>query len=123
MVDCNGEFVIEEPSSLKKKTDHPFSVIKKSTKTNEAEPKFDESDSSTPVSELGSMPKKGRASTTKKVMNAKKEVIERPRAKRRKRRSRAKRKKKRRCLSILMETIINKEVYEIKPNLELEILN
>jgi gag-polypeptide of LTR copia-type len=123
MVDCNGESVIEEPSSPKKKTEHPFSVIKKSTKTKEAEPKSDESDSSTPVPELGSMPKMGRASTTKKVVNAKKEIIERPRAKRRKRRPRAKRKKKRRRLPNLMEIITNKEVYEIKTNLELKILN
>jgi hypothetical protein len=62
----------------------------------EAEPKSDESDSSTPVPELGSTPKKGRASTIKKVVNAKNKVIERPRAKRRKRRPRAKRRKKRR---------------------------
>jgi hypothetical protein len=124
MVDCNGESVIEETSSLKKKIEHPFSVIKKSIKAKEAESKSNEPDSSTSVPELGSAPKKGQASTTKKVVNIKKEVIKRPRAKRRKRRSRAKkRKKKRRRLSILMETIINKEVCERKTNLELEILN
>jgi hypothetical protein len=78
------------------------------------EPKFDEIDSNTPVPELDSTPKKGRASTTKKVVNAKKEVIERPRAKRRKRRWH---------LPILMETIIIKEVCERKAKLELEILN
>jgi hypothetical protein len=39
MVDCNGESVIEESSSPKKKIEHPFSVIKKSTKTKEAKPK------------------------------------------------------------------------------------
>jgi hypothetical protein len=44
----------------------------------------------------------------------KKNVIERPRAKRRKRRPRAKRRKKRRRLPILMETIITKEVCERK---------
>jgi hypothetical protein len=123
MVDCNEKSVIEESSSPKKKTEHPFSVIKKSTKAKEAEPKSDEPDSSTSVSELGSTPKKGRISTTKKVVNVKKEVIERRRVKRRKRRPKVKRRKKRRRLSILMETIINKEVYEIKANLELEILN
>jgi hypothetical protein len=123
MVDYNGESVIEESSSPKKKTKHPFSVIKKSTKTKEAEPKYDEPDSNTPIPELGSAPKKGRTSTTKKVVNIKKEVIKRPRTKRKKRRSRAKRRKKRRCWSILMETIINKKVYERKANLELEILN
>jgi hypothetical protein len=123
MVDCNGESVIGESSSPKKKTKHPFSVIKKSTKTKETKPKSEEPDSSTPVPELGSTPKKGQASTTKKVVNIKKEMIKRPRAKRRKRRSRAKRRKKRRRLSILMETIINKEVCERKANLELEILN
>jgi hypothetical protein len=63
---------------------------------------------------LGLAPKKGRTSTTKKVVNAKKEVIER---------SRAKRKKKMWRLLILMETIINREVCERKANLELEILN
>jgi hypothetical protein len=47
-------------------------------------------------------------------VNAKKEVMERPRAKK---------KKKRRRLLILMETIINKEICERKANLELEILN
>jgi transposase len=56
-------------------------------------------------------------------VNAKKEVIERSRAKRRKRRPRAKRRKKRRCLPILMEIIVTKEVCERKANLELEILN
>jgi hypothetical protein len=66
------------------------------------------------------MPKKG---TTKKVVNVKKEVIKRPRAKRRKRRSRAKRRKIRQRLSILMETIVTKEVCERRANLELEILN
>jgi hypothetical protein len=69
---------------------------------------------------LGSAPKKG---TTKKVVNVKKEVIKRPRAKRRKMRSRAKRRKKRRNLPILMETIVTKGVCERKANLELEILN
>jgi hypothetical protein len=123
IVDYNGEFVIEQSSSPKKKTKHPSSVIKKSAKTKEAKPKSDESDSNTSVPELGSAPKKGRASTTKKIVNAKKEVIKRPRAKRRKRRSRAKRGKMRRRLPILMEIIINKEVYERKTNLELEILN
>jgi hypothetical protein len=78
MVDYNGESVTEEPSSPKKKIEYPFSVIKKSTKTKEAKPKFDEPDSNTSVSELGSAIKKGRDSTTKKVVNAKKEVIERP---------------------------------------------
>jgi hypothetical protein len=107
MVDCNGESVIEETSSPKKKIEHSFSVIKKSIKTKEAKPKYDEPDSSTPVPELGSAPKKGRTSTTKKVVNVKKEVIKRPRAKRRKRRSRAKRKKRRR-LSIIMVTIVTK---------------
>jgi hypothetical protein len=58
MVDCNGEFVIKEPSSPKKKTKHPFSVIKKSTKTKEVKPKSDEPDLSTPVPELGSTIKK-----------------------------------------------------------------
>jgi hypothetical protein len=96
MVDCNGEFVIEETSSPKKKIEHLFSVIKKSIKAKEAEPKSNESDSSTSVPELGSAPKKGRASTTKKVVNVKKKVIKRSRAKRRKRRPRAKRKKKKR---------------------------
>jgi hypothetical protein len=123
MVDYNGESVIEESSSPKKKIENLFSVIKKSTKTKEAKPKSDELDSNTSVSELGSVPKKGWASTTKKVVNATKEVIERPRAKIRKRRPRAKRRKKRRRLPILMETIINKEVCERKENLELEILN
>jgi hypothetical protein len=47
-------------------------------------------------------------------VNFKKEVIKRPRAKRR---------KKRRRLPILMETIVTKEVCERKANLELEILN
>jgi transposase len=56
-------------------------------------------------------------------VNVKKEVIERPRAKRRKRRSRAKRRKKWRRLPILMKTIVTKEVCERKANLELEILN
>jgi hypothetical protein len=56
-------------------------------------------------------------------VNANKEVIERPRANRRKRRPRDKRRKKMRRLPILMETIINKEVCERKANLELEILN
>jgi hypothetical protein len=106
MVDCNGESIIEESSSPKKKIERPFSVIKKSTTAKEAEPKSDEPDSNTSVLELGSTPKKGRASTTKKIVNAKKEVIERPRAKRRKRGLRAKRRKKRRRLSILMETIV-----------------
>jgi hypothetical protein len=55
MVVYNGESVIEESSSPKKKTKHPFSVIKKSTKTKEAEPKSNELDSSTPDPELGSM--------------------------------------------------------------------
>jgi hypothetical protein len=87
----NGEVA----PSPKKKTKHPFSVIKKSTKVKEAEPKSDEPDSNTPVPKLGSTPKKGRASTTKKVVNAKKEVIERPRAKRRKMRPKVKRRKKR----------------------------
>jgi hypothetical protein len=99
MVDCNGEFVMDEPSSSKKKTEHPFSVVKKSTKAKETEPKSNEPDSSTPVPELGSKPKKGRASTTKKVVNVKKKVIERPRAKRRKRRPRAKRRKKKAALA------------------------
>jgi hypothetical protein len=99
MVDCNGEFVIEESSSPKKKTEHPFSVIKKSTKAKEAEPKSNDPDSSTPVPELGSTLKNGRASTTKKVVNAKKEVIERSRAKRRKRRPRAKRRGKKGALA------------------------
>jgi hypothetical protein len=58
MVDCNEESVIEEPSSPKKKTKHPFSVIKKSTKAKEVEPKSDELDSNTLISELGSAPKK-----------------------------------------------------------------
>jgi hypothetical protein len=49
MVDCNGESVIEETSSPKKKIEHPFSVIKKSIKAKEAEPKSDEPDSNTPV--------------------------------------------------------------------------
>jgi hypothetical protein len=123
MVDCNGESVIEESSSPKKKTKHSFSVIKKSTKVKEVEPKYDEPDSNTSVPELGSASKKGRTSTTKKVVKAKKEVIKRPKAKRRKSRPRAKRKKKRWRLSILIETIINKEVCERKANLELEILN
>jgi hypothetical protein len=94
MVNCNGESVIEETSSPKKKIAHSFSVIKKSIKAKEAEPKSNEPDSSTSVPELGSAPKKGQASTTKKVVNIKKEVIKRPRAKRRKRSSRAKRRKK-----------------------------
>jgi gag-polypeptide of LTR copia-type len=98
MVDCNGEFAIEETSSSKKKIEHPFSVIKKSIKAKEAEPKSNEPDSSTSVPELGSAPKNGQASTTKKDVNIKKEVIKRPRAKRRKRRSRAKRKKKKTAL-------------------------
>jgi hypothetical protein len=123
IVDYNRESVIEESYSPKKKTKHLFSVIKKSTKAKEAEPKYDEPDSNTPVPKLGSAPKKSRTSTTKKVVNAKKEVIERPRVKRRKRRPRAKRRKKMRRLPILMETIINKEVCERKANLELEILN
>jgi hypothetical protein len=123
MVDCNGESVIGESSSPKKKTKHPFSVIKKSTKTKEAKPKSDEPHSNTSVTELGSAPKKCQASTTKKVVNVKKEVIKRPRAKRRKRKPRAKRKKKRWRLPILMETIVTKEVCERKANLELEILN
>jgi hypothetical protein len=72
MVDCNEESVIEEPYSPKKKTKHSFIVIKKSTKAKEAEPKSNEPDSSTPVPELGSTPKKGQTSTTKKVVNAKK---------------------------------------------------
>jgi hypothetical protein len=99
MVDCNKEFVIEESFSpkKKKKTKHSFSVIKKSIKAKKAGPKSNESDSSTSVPELGSTSKKD---TTKKVVNAKKEVIKRPRAKRRKMRSRAKRRKKRRHLSI-----------------------
>ena len=111
MVDYNRESVIEESSSPKKKTKHSFSVIKKSTKAKEIEPKFDMPDSNTPISELDSAPKKG---TTKKVVNVKKEVIKRLRAKRRKRRPRVKRKKKRWRLLILMETIINKEVCERK---------
>jgi hypothetical protein len=123
MVDCNRESTIEEPSSSKKKTKRLFSVIKKSTKAKEIEPKYDEPDSNTPVSELGSAPKKGWANTTKKIVNTKKEVIERLRAKRRKRRSRAKRRKKRRRLPILMEIIVTKEVCERKANLELKILN
>jgi hypothetical protein len=94
MVDCNGEFVIEESSSSKKKTKHIFSVIKKSINAKEAEPKSNEPDSSTSVPELGSAPKKGQASTTKKVVNVKKKLIKRPRAKRRKRSPRAKRRKK-----------------------------
>jgi hypothetical protein len=94
MVDCNGESIIEETSSPKKKIEHFFSVIKKSIKAKEVEPKSNEPDSNTSVPELGSAPKKGQTSTTKKVVNAKKEVIERPRSKRRKRRPRAKRKKK-----------------------------
>jgi hypothetical protein len=68
----NGESVIEEPFSPKKKTKHPFSVIKKSTKTKETKPKSDEPDSNTSILELGSAPKKGRASTTKKVLSVKK---------------------------------------------------
>jgi hypothetical protein len=59
MVDCNGESAIEESSSLKKKTEYLFSVIKKSTKAKESEPKSDEPDSNTPVPELSSTPKKG----------------------------------------------------------------
>jgi hypothetical protein len=59
MVDCNGESIIEESSSPKKKTERSFSVIKKSTKANKFEPKFDEPDLNTPVFELGSTPKKG----------------------------------------------------------------
>jgi hypothetical protein len=58
MVDYNEEFVIKESSSPKKKTEHPFSVIKKSTKTKEAKPKSDEPDSNISVPELGSAPKK-----------------------------------------------------------------
>jgi hypothetical protein len=58
MVDCNRESLIEESSSLKKKIEHSFSVIKKSTKAKEAEPKFDEPDSNASVPELGSTPKK-----------------------------------------------------------------
>jgi hypothetical protein len=50
-------------------------------------------------------------------------MIKISRAKRRKRKPRAKRRKKRRHLSILMETIVIKEVCERKSNLELEILN
>jgi hypothetical protein len=52
-------------------------------------------------------------------VNVKKEVIKRPRAKRRRRGSRAKRRKKRRRLPILMETIVTKKVCERKANLEL----
>jgi hypothetical protein len=81
--------------SPKKKTKHPFSVIKKSIKVKNAEPKSDEPYSNILVLKLGSTPKNGRASTIKKVVNAKKKVIERPRAKRRKRRPRVKRRKKR----------------------------
>jgi hypothetical protein len=69
MVDCNGDSVIEEPSSPKKKTKHSFNVIKKSTKAKETEPKSNESDSNIPVPESGSAPKKGRTSTTKKVVS------------------------------------------------------
>jgi hypothetical protein len=69
MVDYNRESVIEESSSPKKKIKHSFSVIKKSTKAKEAEPKFDMPDSNTLIPELGSAPKKG---TTKKVVNVKK---------------------------------------------------
>jgi hypothetical protein len=58
MVDCNGESVIEETSSPKKKIEHPFSVIKKSTKAKEAKPKSNEPDSNTPVPELSSAQKK-----------------------------------------------------------------
>jgi hypothetical protein len=75
MVYCNEESVIEEPSSLKKKTKHSFSVIKKSTKAKEAEPKSNEPDSSTSVPELGSTSKKGQASTTKNVVNIKKKGL------------------------------------------------
>jgi hypothetical protein len=56
--DCNEESVIEESSSPKKKTKHPFSVIKKFTKAKEVEPKSDEPDSNTLIPELGSVPKK-----------------------------------------------------------------
>jgi hypothetical protein len=56
-------------------------------------------------------------------VNVKKELIKRPRVKRRKRRSRVKRRKKRLRLPILMEIILIKEVCERKTNLELEILN
>jgi hypothetical protein len=94
MVYCNEESVIEEPSSPKKKTKHSFSVINTSTKAKEAEPKSNEPDSSTSVPELGSTPKKGQANTTKKVVNIKKEMIKRPKVKRRKRSSRAKRREK-----------------------------
>jgi hypothetical protein len=38
MVDCNEESIIEESYSLKKKTEHLFCVIKKSTNAKEAEP-------------------------------------------------------------------------------------
>jgi hypothetical protein len=47
MVNCNGKSVIGEPSSPKKKTMHPFSVIKKSTKAKETESKYDEPHSNT----------------------------------------------------------------------------
>jgi hypothetical protein len=117
MVYCNEESVIDESSSSKKKIEHPFSVIKKSTKAKEVEPKYDESDSSTPIPELGSAPKKSRTSTTKKVVNIKKEVIKRPRAKKKEEVKSQKKEKKRRRLSILMEIIMNKEVYERKANL------
>jgi hypothetical protein len=98
MVDCNEESIIEESYSLKKKTEHLFCVIKKSTNAKEAEPKSNEPDSNIPVSELGSASKND---TTKNVVNAKKKVIERPKVKRRKKKD----------LPILMETIINREVY------------
>jgi gag-polypeptide of LTR copia-type len=58
MVDCNGESIIEEPSSPKKKTKHLFSIIKKSTKAKEAEPKSNEPYSNIPIPELSSLPKR-----------------------------------------------------------------
>jgi gag-polypeptide of LTR copia-type len=67
MVDCNGESVIEETSSPKKKIEHSFSVIRKSIKAKEAEPKSNEHDSSTSVPELGSAPKKVRLALLRRL--------------------------------------------------------
>jgi hypothetical protein len=64
-----------------------------------------------------------KPNSAKKVVNAKKDVIEISRAKRKMRRPRIKRREKRRRLPILMEIIVIKEVCERKTNLELEILN
>jgi hypothetical protein len=60
-----------------------------------------------------------KSDSANKVMNAKEKWLkDQEPEKKKKRRSRAKRKKKTRRLSILMETIITKEVCERKINLE-----